>query len=87
MDSRPQLSVIVPVYNEVATVRTLLERVMAVRIPKEIIVVDDGSTDGTPAALEEVRPPYRTHPTTASRCSSGRVTAGRVRPSAPPSAA
>ncbi len=55
MDSRPQLSVIVPVYNEVATVRTLLERVMAVRIPKEIIVVDDGSTDGTPAALEEVQ--------------------------------
>jgi len=55
MDSRPQLSVIVPVYNEVATVRTLLERVMAVRIPKEIIVVDDGSTDGTPTALEEVQ--------------------------------
>ena len=55
MDSRPQLSVIVPVYNEVATVRTLLERVMAVRISKEIIVVDDGSTDGTPTALEEVQ--------------------------------
>src|SRR6184192_880504 len=51
----PRLSVIVPVYNEVGTVRTLLERVMAVRIPKEIIVVDDGSTDGTPAALEEVQ--------------------------------
>ncbi|HLK12232.1 MAG TPA: glycosyltransferase [Candidatus Binatia bacterium] len=50
-----RLSVLVPVYNEVATVRTLLARVMAVPIAKEIIVVDDCSTDGTRAALEEVR--------------------------------
>src|SRR5579884_754243 len=57
----PRLSVLVPVYNEVATVRTLLERVMAVPIPKEIIVVDDGSTDGTRGVLEEVR---RAHPDT-----------------------
>ena len=55
MDVRPRLSVIVPVYNEVGTVRTLLERVMAVPIPKEIIVVDDCSTDGTRAVLEELR--------------------------------
>src|SRR5437764_18329 len=51
----PRLSVIVPVYNEVGTVRTLLERVMAVRLPKEIIVVDDCSTDGTRTVLEELR--------------------------------
>jgi glycosyltransferase involved in cell wall biosynthesis len=50
-----RLSVLVPVYNEVGTVRTLLERVMAVPIPKEIIVVDDCSRDGTRAVLEEVR--------------------------------
>jgi glycosyltransferase involved in cell wall biosynthesis len=43
----PRLSVIVPVYNEVGTVRTLLERVTAVPIEKQIIVVDDASTDGT----------------------------------------
>jgi glycosyltransferase involved in cell wall biosynthesis len=49
------LSVIVPVYNEVGTVRTLLERVMAVPMPKEIIVVDDCSTDGTRDVLAEVR--------------------------------
>src|SRR2546427_12052361 len=55
MDVRPHLSVIVPVYNEVGTVRTLLERVMAVPIPKEIIVVDDCSTDGTQGVLEELR--------------------------------
>jgi glycosyltransferase involved in cell wall biosynthesis/phospholipid N-methyltransferase len=45
------LSVIVPVYNEADTVRTLLERVMAVPLPKEILVVDDASTDGTPDVL------------------------------------
>jgi glycosyltransferase involved in cell wall biosynthesis len=50
-----RLSVIVPVYNEVGTVRTLLERVLAVPIPKEVIVVDDCSTDGTAAALAAAR--------------------------------
>src|SRR5437870_878315 len=50
-----RLSVLVPVYNEVGTVRTLLERVMAVPIPKEIIVVDDCSTDETRRVLEEFR--------------------------------
>ena len=51
-----RLSVLVPVYNEVATVRTLLERVRAVPLPKEVIVVDDCSTDGTAAVLEEIAP-------------------------------
>jgi glycosyltransferase involved in cell wall biosynthesis/precorrin-6B methylase 2 len=49
------LSVIVPVYNEVGTVRTLLERVMAIPIAKQIVVVDDASTDGTRAVLAELR--------------------------------
>ena len=41
------LSVIVPIYNEVQTVERLIERVREVPIPLEIILVDDGSTDGT----------------------------------------
>ena len=52
---QPRLSVIVPVYNEVSTVRTLLERVFAVPITKEVIVVDDGSTDGTRDVLAELQ--------------------------------
>src|SRR5438045_2331309 len=43
----PLLSVVIPVYNERATLEELVRRVQAVPIEKEIIVVDDGSTDGT----------------------------------------
>jgi glycosyltransferase involved in cell wall biosynthesis len=56
---QPDLSVVIPVYNEVATLATILERVHAVPIDKQIIVVDDGSTDGSRellAALAEARP-------------------------------
>jgi glycosyltransferase involved in cell wall biosynthesis len=49
------LSVIVPAFDEVGTIRLLLERVRAVPIRKQIIAVDDGSTDGTRQLLEEIR--------------------------------
>lgn len=51
----PQLSVIVPVYNEANTIREILEKINAVDIDKEIIVVDDGSCDGTDKILREAR--------------------------------
>ncbi len=41
------LSVVVPVYNERATILEIVRRIRAVPIPKEIILVDDCSTDGT----------------------------------------
>jgi glycosyltransferase involved in cell wall biosynthesis len=41
------LSVIVPVFNERLTIRTLIDRVCAVPMRKQIIIVDDASTDGT----------------------------------------
>lgn len=51
---RRTLSVLIPVYNEKATVLELLRRVEAADIPaaKEIIIVDDGSTDGTRELLK-----------------------------------
>src|SRR3972149_6123474 len=42
-----KLSVLIPVYNEKATILEILRRVLAVEISMEVIVVDDGSTDGT----------------------------------------
>ncbi|HHH81803.1 MAG TPA: glycosyltransferase family 2 protein [Chloroflexi bacterium] len=47
-----KLSVIMPVYNEAATISEILERVQAVGLADEIIIVDDGSTDGTREVLE-----------------------------------
>src|SRR5262245_50358920 len=42
-----KLSVVIPVYNERQWLEELVRRVLAVPIPKEIIIVDDCSTDGT----------------------------------------
>ncbi len=55
MSESRTLSIVVPVYNEVATLRQVVERVRSVEIPgveKEIVVVDDGSTDGTGSEVE-----------------------------------
>jgi glycosyltransferase involved in cell wall biosynthesis len=44
----PELSVVVPVYNEERTLATIVERVLALPIDLEVIVVNDGSRDRTP---------------------------------------
>jgi glycosyltransferase involved in cell wall biosynthesis len=49
-----RLSVLMPAYNERATLRDILERVEEIDIPKEIVIVDDGSTDGTRDLLEKI---------------------------------
>ena len=49
-----KVSVIIPVYNEKSTISEIIDRVRAVDLEKEIIVVDDGSTDGTSQQLAEI---------------------------------
>jgi glycosyltransferase involved in cell wall biosynthesis len=59
----PLISIVVPVYNEARTVAAVIQRLVAIDLPapREILVVNDGSTDGTRDALDHVaqRPELR----------------------------
>jgi len=54
LDSSPELSVVIPVFNEQETIGEILKRVQEVDIDKEIIIVDDYSTDKTRMFLKEI---------------------------------
>jgi len=49
-----KLSVIIPVYNEVGSISEILKRLRATKLPREIVVVDDGSKDGTRDILKKL---------------------------------
>jgi len=50
-----KLSVVIPVFNEEKTIGRVIRRVLAEKTPKEIIIVDDGSTDGTREEIKKFR--------------------------------
>ena len=54
-----RISFLIPTFNEAATIIEVLERIEALGVDRQVIVVDDGSTDGTFHLLEEWK---RSHP-------------------------
>ena len=48
------LSIIIPVYNEVNNIEEIIKRVQATKLAKEIVIVDDGSKDGTREILQKM---------------------------------
>lgn len=51
---KPSLSVVIPCYNEVGFILQVVENVLTVEVVDEIVIVDDGSTDGTREVLAEL---------------------------------
>jgi glycosyltransferase involved in cell wall biosynthesis len=48
------LTVVIPVYNEAKTIRVVIDRVLALDLDVDLVVVDDGSTDGTREVLDKL---------------------------------
>jgi len=57
--ARQTLSVVMPVFNEKNTILKIIEKVLRLDIVKELIIVDDGSTDGTRDVLKALAPDSR----------------------------
>src|SRR5690348_17722382 len=56
-----EVSIIIPVYNEKNTIQQVIELVQQAPYEKEIIIVDDGSTDGTREILQQSQWPENVH--------------------------
>ena len=58
LQSEPiKVTIVIPVFNEKDTILTVIDAVKATPVPKEIVVVDDGSTDGTRDVLNSLQDP------------------------------
>ena len=76
-----KLSVLIPVYNEEVTVTHVIEEVEKVNlgnIEKEIIVIDDGSTDSTPKIVEELKKKYNNIKIFSHKTNQGKGSAVRT---------
>src|SRR3954470_6993095 len=53
-----KVSFLIPVFNEARTIEELVERVIALPFEKELIIIDDGSTDGSSEILRKIAEDY-----------------------------
>ena len=50
-----KLTIIIPVYNEIKTIEKLIKKILKINIKKQLIIVDDGSSDGTEQILKKYK--------------------------------
>ena len=50
-----ELTIIIPVYNEIKTIEKLIKKILKIDIKKQIIIIDDGSSDGTELVLAKYK--------------------------------
>jgi glycosyltransferase involved in cell wall biosynthesis len=72
VDRPPKISFVMPVFNEMRTIEEILLQVQAVDLDKEIVIVDDGSTDGTRAFLTTLEECAKHPPATMKLPRTGR---------------
>ena len=72
------ISVVIPVYNEESTLQKIFSRIKKTRIPSEILLIDDGSTDSTPQIIKQLQEDPSVHAITfpVNRGKGAAVSAG-----------